>query len=184
MDSHAERAMTPFFVQDIAFPDDGEAERRDYILRNTGKGRLASQDAVLPRSGVPTGGSSEIRYTPERSVSIVEFFASEQATSSNSPAFARRGSDPGLLEGSTVRRRFSNLKFGGIFGKVTPGNSRRGSFVDGVGSEDVISVAKTPTSLFSPDYSVGLKFSSDEDNTGDEGGGATLLPICSRGSAY
>ncbi|GAA5977640.1 hypothetical protein JCM11641_006885 [Rhodosporidiobolus odoratus] len=85
--------------------DKYEARRREYILANTGKGRLASQDAVLPSS------SSLDTFplpNPELSqpVTISEFFADE-------PSRSRSNS----LPDNVVKKKFSSR---GLFqSKVT-----------------------------------------------------------------
>lgn len=108
--------------QNLPLSDRNEADRREFILQHTGKGRLASQDATLPRSafvGDAFPGPSVDMHDP---VSMAEFFAEDVETS---PDLARRGSDPG---NSLAKKRFSTLKLGALFApKGSPVGSRRGS---------------------------------------------------------
>lgn len=108
-------------VQFSPLSDPREAERREFILEHTGKGRLASQDAVLPKAPHLTGAFPGPPPLQDDSVSISEFFA-EDSDDSTRP---RSNSLPGR---PAVKKKFSNLRLG-LFAKGSlPMGSRRGSY--------------------------------------------------------
>ena len=91
-----------------AFSDPHEAERREFILSHTGKGRLAGQDATLPvASSSAFPGPPKDPLAP---VSIAEFFAGDDES------LRRRASLPGGLPmaataaagaGGSLKKKFS-----------------------------------------------------------------------------
>lgn len=137
------RAATPsfsfcsadFFVHNQFEPlsDSREAERREFILEHTGKGRLASQDAVLHNTGLvePFPGPPQRHPGP---VSISEFFAEDYSVDNSRPRSNSLGAAP-------LRKKFSTLRLG-VFKKPALSSSRRGSY-----DSRTESGAATPTSL-------------------------------------
>ncbi|BGP16007.1 hypothetical protein JCM10213v2_004000 [Rhodosporidiobolus nylandii] len=78
--------------------DKYEARRREYILANTGKGRLAGQDATLPSSS----GFIEPFPPPDPELSapvtVSEFFADEPSTPASTKAVKKKFSSRGLFQ--------------------------------------------------------------------------------------
>ncbi|GAA6062829.1 hypothetical protein JCM10212_002467 [Sporobolomyces blumeae] len=104
--------------------DPKEAQRREFILQHTGKGRLAGQDAVLHSSGLaePFPGPPQQLDEP---VTISEFFSDETN---------RRRPDPTSSSSSSVKSKSStkNSVPGQRLGEPEPAPGRRGSLRIGV----------------------------------------------------
>lgn len=143
------------FLQTRTDPD--ERQRREFILEHTGKGRLASQDAVWNPSGflAPSTLPNDLEAA---SLSISEFFRNELESRPRSNS----------LPGGPIRKKFSGMfqknddEAGSskksplrlnVFRKgSSPSMSRRGSYDSRIAEAEAGSGSRSPGNLDSAPF--------------------------------